>query len=86
MSSSVEAVRILAVGAMMSARWHGEGAAMASVVIKSAGYLGDVASFISVGRRLVERGHRVTWTMFCSTGLMPSFVTRTPSLTTCAPH
>jgi UDP:flavonoid glycosyltransferase YjiC (YdhE family) len=34
---------------------------MAHVVITSAAYLGDVAPFIPVGRRLVEEGHTVTF-------------------------
>ena len=34
---------------------------MGKVVITSAGYLGDVAPFVPVGRRLVDAGHRVTF-------------------------
>ena len=33
---------------------------MSKVVITSAGCLGDVAPFIPIGRRLVERGHAAT--------------------------
>ncbi len=34
---------------------------MGNVVIASAAYLGDVAPYIPIGRRLVESGHRVTF-------------------------
>lgn len=37
------------------------GTSGSKVVITSAGYLGDVAPFIPIGRRLVKRGHAVTF-------------------------